>query len=119
MVPCKDTPNFIANRIGSFFGATVHKLTVGRRLHHRRGGRAHRLADRPAQERELPPDGHRRPGRVGARDCAICTTLVPDDPWRDRFLRARSSCKRMIERGWLGDKSGQGFYKRVGKAEEI
>src|SRR6185369_2440558 len=28
VVPCKDTPNFIANRIGSFFGATIHKLTV-------------------------------------------------------------------------------------------
>ena len=28
VVPCKDTPNFIANRIGAFFGATVHKLTV-------------------------------------------------------------------------------------------
>src|SRR5438093_276628 len=26
VVPCKDTPNFIANRIGSFFGATIHKL---------------------------------------------------------------------------------------------
>ena len=25
VVPCKDTPNFIANRIGSFFGATVQK----------------------------------------------------------------------------------------------
>ena len=28
VVPCKDTPNFIANRIGCFFGAKVHKLTV-------------------------------------------------------------------------------------------
>ena len=28
VVPCKDTPNFIANRIGCFFGATVHKLTA-------------------------------------------------------------------------------------------
>ena len=27
-MPCKDTPNFIANRIGCFFGATVHKLTA-------------------------------------------------------------------------------------------
>ena len=27
-MPCKDTPNFIANRIGCFFGATIHKLTV-------------------------------------------------------------------------------------------
>jgi 3-hydroxyacyl-CoA dehydrogenase len=28
VVACKDTPNFIANRIGCFFGATVHKLTA-------------------------------------------------------------------------------------------
>ena len=28
VVPCKDTPNFIANRIGSFFGGTVQKITV-------------------------------------------------------------------------------------------
>jgi len=28
VVPCKDTPNFIANRIGTFFGATIHKIAV-------------------------------------------------------------------------------------------
>ena len=28
VVPCKDTPNFIGNRIGAFFGSTVQKLTV-------------------------------------------------------------------------------------------
>src|SRR5450432_3318533 len=28
IVDCKDTPNFIGNRIGSFIGGTVHKLTV-------------------------------------------------------------------------------------------
>ena len=28
VVPCKDTPNFIANRIGSFFGATIAKVTM-------------------------------------------------------------------------------------------
>jgi 3-hydroxyacyl-CoA dehydrogenase len=28
VVPCKDTPNFIANRIGAFFGATIQQLTV-------------------------------------------------------------------------------------------
>jgi 3-hydroxyacyl-CoA dehydrogenase len=28
VVPCKDTPNFIGNRIGSFLGATVQNLTV-------------------------------------------------------------------------------------------
>src|ERR1700694_633282 len=28
VVPCKDTPNFIANRIGSFFGGSVAKYTI-------------------------------------------------------------------------------------------
>src|SRR5271163_77169 len=28
VVPCKDTPNFIANRIGSFFGGTVGKIAL-------------------------------------------------------------------------------------------
>src|SRR5581483_8018179 len=44
--------------------------------------------------------------------------LVPDDPWRDRFLPGGFQ-KQMIERKWLGDKTGQGFYKRVGKEREI
>src|SRR6185312_3842041 len=28
VVGCKDTPNFIANRIGAFFGATIQRLTT-------------------------------------------------------------------------------------------
>src|SRR4029077_3888154 len=28
VVPCKDTPNFIANRIGSFFGSTVARTML-------------------------------------------------------------------------------------------
>ena len=43
---------------------------------------------------------------------------VPADPWRDRFLPP-PFLKQMMERGWLGEKSGQGFYKRVGKDKEI
>jgi 3-hydroxyacyl-CoA dehydrogenase len=66
VVLCKDTPNFIANRIGCYFGATVHKLTeecdftieevdaltgplIG------------------AQERLVSPGRHHRAGCVGAR----------------------------------------------------
>jgi len=44
--------------------------------------------------------------------------LVPNDPWRERFLPLDFQ-KKMIERKWLGDKTGQGFYKRVGKDREI
>jgi 3-hydroxyacyl-CoA dehydrogenase len=44
--------------------------------------------------------------------------LVPNDPWRERFLPLDFE-KKMIEQKWLGDKTGQGFYKRVGKDREI
>jgi len=43
---------------------------------------------------------------------------VPGDPWRERFVLPEFM-RRMVERGWLGDKTGQGFYKRVGPAKEI
>jgi 3-hydroxyacyl-CoA dehydrogenase len=39
------------------------------------------------------------------------------DPWRDRFLPPDYQVK-MMERGWLGEKSGQGFYRRVGKGKD-
>ena len=117
MVPCKDTPNFIANRIGSFFGSTVQKLTVE--------------DDYTIEEVDaltgpligLPKSASYRlldivgPGCVGARDCAISTIWRPHDPWRDRFVMP-DFMDQMIERGWLGEKRGQGFYKRVGKGAE-
>ncbi len=43
--------------------------------------------------------------------------LVPNDPARERFV-VPDFMERMIERGWLGEKRGQGFYKRVGKGTE-
>jgi 3-hydroxyacyl-CoA dehydrogenase len=44
--------------------------------------------------------------------------LVPHDPARGRFT-VPEVMSRMVERGWLGEKRGQGFYKRVGKEKEI
>src|SRR3989338_7216267 len=67
VVRAKDTPNFIANRIG---------LDV--------------LAHVVANLRENLPTDERRE-----------LFALPD------FIQ------KMIERGWLGEKSGQGFYKRV------
>ncbi|MEI4861458.1 hypothetical protein Q8G41_28105, partial [Klebsiella pneumoniae] len=43
---------------------------------------------------------------------------VPDDPWRERFFMPEFH-RKLQERGWLGDKTGQGYYKRVGKEKEI
>ncbi len=117
VVPCKDTPNFIANRIGSFFGATVQKITIE--------------GDYTVEEVDLitgPLIGLPNSGSFRLLDIVgldvwsnVGTNLyhaVPDDPWRDRFLMPEFHTK-MTERGWLGEKSGQGFYKRVGKEKEI
>jgi 3-hydroxyacyl-CoA dehydrogenase len=117
VVPCKDTPNFIANRIGSFFGATVQKITIE--------------GDYTVEEVDLitgpliglPNSGSFRLLDIVGLDVwsSVGTNLyhaVPDDPWRERFLMPEFHT-RMTERGWLGEKSGQGFYKRVGKEKEI
>ncbi len=117
VVPCKDTPNFIANRIGSFFGATVQKIVIE--------------GDYTVEEIDfltgpligLPNSGSFRLLDIVGLDVwsSVGTNLyhaVPGDPWRDRFLMPEFHTK-MTERGWLGEKSGQGFYKRVGKEKEI
>ena len=117
VVPCKDTPNFIANRIGSFFGATVHKTMME--------------GDYTIEEVDaltgaligLPNSASfRLLDLVGLDVWAFVAKnlyeAVPDDPWRERFLPP-DFLARMLERGWLGDKSGQGFYKRVGPEKEI
>ena len=43
--------------------------------------------------------------------------LAPEDPARERY-RLPEFMERMIEREWLGEKRGQGFYKRVGPHKE-
>src|SRR5579883_3335795 len=117
VVPCKDTPNFIANRIGSFFGGTIAKIAAE--------------GDYTVEEVDaitgpligLPNSASFRLLDIVGLDVwsFVGTNLyhaVPNDPWRDRFLMTDTQ-QKMIERKWLGDKTGQGFYKRVGKDKEI
>ncbi len=116
VVPCKDTPNFIANRLGCFFGSTIHKLTVE--------------GDFTVEEIDaitgpligLPKSASFRLVDIIGLDVWAHVLrnlheLVPDDPARERFV-VPDFMERMIERGWLGEKRGQGFYKRVGKGAE-
>ena len=86
VVRCKDTPNFIANRIGVLLRRDHPQVHRRGRLHRRGSGRAHRAADRPAEERQLPPDRHHRAGYLGARRCAISTSSCRTIPWRERFI---------------------------------
>ena len=117
VVPCKDTPNFIANRIGSFFGGTIGKITA-------EGGYTVEEVDAITGSLIGLPNSasFRLLDLVGLDVWAFVGTnlyhAVPGDRWRDRFLMSDAQ-KQMIERKWLGDKTGQGFYKRVGKEKEI
>ena len=117
VVPCKDTPNFIGNRIGSFYGSTVYKITVE--------------DDYTVEEVDaltgpligLPKSASFRLIDVVGLDIWAYVSknlyqLVPNDPWRERFILP-SFMEEMFTRKWLGDKTGQGFYKRVGPSKEI
>ncbi len=117
VVPCKDTPNFIGNRIGFFFLGTLAKIAVE--------------GDYTVEEVDaltgpligLPNSATFRLLDIIGLDVASFVgdnlyRAVPGDPWRDRFLLPDFQ-NQMIERGWLGEKSGQGYYKRVGKDKQI
>ena len=116
VVDCKDTPNFIANRIGSFFGSTVAKTMMDG---------DYSIAEVDAITGPLiglPNSASFRLLDIVGLDVWAFVggnlhAAVPNDPWRDRFLPTEFQNK-MIERKWLGEKTGQGFYKRVGKGDD-
>ncbi len=117
VVPCKDTPNFIANRIGSFFGGTIQKITV------EDGYTVEEVDAITGPLIGLPNSATFRLLDIVGLDiwAFVGTNLyhaVPEDPWRDRFLMPEFH-KKIMEQGWLGEKTGQGFFKRVGKEKEI
>ncbi len=115
VVRTKDTPNFIANRIGSFMGGTIGKVMLEEDFSIEEVDTlTGPLIGVPnsASFRLLDLVGLDVWGFVGTN----LYELVPNDPWRERFLPLEFQ-KKMIEQKWLGDKTGQGFYKKAGKAD--
>jgi 3-hydroxyacyl-CoA dehydrogenase len=116
VVPCKDTPNFIGNRMGCFFGAKVGQLTEE--------------TDFSVEEVDaltgpvigLPKSASFRLIDVIGLDVWVHVLrnlyeAVPLDPARELY-QVPEIMQRMMERGWLGEKRGQGFYRRVGKGAD-
>jgi 3-hydroxyacyl-CoA dehydrogenase len=107
----KDTPNFIANRIGVYgFMSTLRRAldegyTVGEvdTILGTNMGRPKSAVFRTADLSGLDTTAH------------VADNLyenAPNDEQREVF-RVPEVMREMIRRGWLGEKSGQGFYKRV------
>ena len=111
VVVAKDTPNFIANHIGLL--RRDADLPRARRAATTRSKRSTRspgpALGRPksATFRTMDIAGHRRPRARRAE---------PRRAARRAGERPRSRCRRssqqLVERGWIGEKAGQGFYKR-------
>jgi 3-hydroxyacyl-CoA dehydrogenase len=116
VVFCKDTSNFIANRVGCFFGATVSKIA-------REDGYTVEEADalsgpliglpNSASFRMLDLVGLDVWGEVSPN----LAEANKGTEWAERFKLPEFE-KQMLERKWLGEKTGQGFYKRVVTGEE-
>src|SRR5580698_5325923 len=102
VVPCKDTPNFIANRIGAFFGATIQRLTIEHDL------TIEEVDALTGQLIGLPKSASYRLLDIVGLDVWAHVTKnlfegVPQDPFRDRFSMP-PFLTEMVSRGWIGDK---------------
>ncbi len=115
MVLCKDTPAFIANRVGLF--ALMKVLEVAEEL------------DLTIEEVDkLTGSATGKPNTGTFRLCdliGIDTALkvkkglhqnLPKDEYNSLFGK-KSCLEAVVEKGWYGDKSGQGFYKKSKDAE--
>src|ERR1700693_4824816 len=116
VVVAKDTPNFIANRIGTF-----SMLNALRQM---------QALDMTVEEVDActgPAVGWPKSATFRTADLVGLDVLVhvvrniyeniPADEAREMY-RVPQLVEDMIERGWLGEKSGSGFYMRVKKGGE-
>src|SRR5215207_1715522 len=116
VVVCKDTPNFIANRLGSVLGAS----TLGFVLENK-------YTVEEADAILSPLIGRPKTGLFRLQDLVGLDVsssvgenlygLIPDDETREVLRNQNLGSLRttQMERGRLGDKTGQGFYRKPPK----
>ncbi|MCD6010194.1 MAG: 3-hydroxyacyl-CoA dehydrogenase/enoyl-CoA hydratase family protein [Flavipsychrobacter sp.] len=110
-VLCKDTPAFIANRVGVFGFMAVFKAMQQLGLN---------VDDVDALTGTIfgrPKSATFRTGDVVGLDTLVHVAKelpknVPNDEAKDIF-KMPPFLEKMLENKWLGDKTGQGFYKKV------
>jgi 3-hydroxyacyl-CoA dehydrogenase len=111
VVLAKDTPNFIANRIGTFSMLNALRLmgTLG-------------MTVEEVDACTGPAVGWPKSATFRTADIVGLDVLVhvvkniyetaPTDESREMY-KVPALLEEMVKRGWLGDKNGQGFYKKV------
>jgi 3-hydroxyacyl-CoA dehydrogenase len=111
VVIAKDTPNFIANRIGTFSMLNVLRLmgTQG-------------MTVEEVDACTGPAVGWPKSATFRTADIVGLDVLAhvvkniyetaPNDESREMY-KVPAVVEEMAKRGWLGDKTGQGFYKKV------
>jgi len=116
VVVAKDTPNFIANRIGTFSMLNALRLmgTLG-------------MTVEEVDACTGPAVGWPKSATFRTADIVGLDVLVhvvkniyetaPNDESRESY-KVPALVEEMAKRGWLGDKTGQGFYKKVKGARE-
>jgi 3-hydroxyacyl-CoA dehydrogenase len=116
VVIAKDTPNFIANRIGTFSMLNALRLmgTLG-------------MTVEEVDACTGPAVGWPKSATFRTADLVGLDVLVhvvkniyetaPNDESRESY-KVPALVEVMVKRGWLGDKTNQGFYKKVRGAGE-
>jgi len=115
VVVCKDTPNFIGNRIGAFDLSNAQRIMYERK---------YKIDETDA----IVGKALGRPGTalfgtidlvgldIGAHVNKNLYDAVPNDEMRDMFLSLPFGDK-MLANKWLGNKTKQGFYKKTKDAK--
>ena len=111
VVLAKDTPNFIANRVGVF--GMLHTLRAMKDMG---------LTPEEVDKLTGPVIGHAKSATFRTADLVGLDTMVhvaanvydgaPDDEQRDIF-QPPDFIRAMVEKNILGDKTGGGFYKKT------
>jgi len=111
IVYAKDSPNFIANRIGIFGMLNLMKIMA-----------EEGLTIEEADAITGPPMGRPKSAAFGTTDLVGLDTFAhvaknlyenaPNDEMREVF-KVPDFVQKMLDKKWLGNKTGQGFYKRI------
>jgi len=114
-VECRDTPAFIANRIGVY--------SMMQLLHHMQ---SHSILPETIERFSGPLIGRPKSATFRTADVVGLDTFikvasglaaVATSDREKQVFKLPDFLTSMVERGWLGQKSGQGFFKKVKQAD--